>query len=78
VLIAIVIRALWIKAVLMLLSKRQVGYAVARIATDLRLRLLRALLAARWSYASRQPAGAPPTRWRPRPSAPRTRSSTSR
>ena len=56
-LIAIVIAALWIKAVLMLLSKRQVGYAVARIATDLRLRLLRALLAARWSYASRQPAG---------------------
>jgi len=57
VLIAIVIAALWIKAALMLLSKRQVGYAVARIATDLRLRLLRALLAARWSYASRQPAG---------------------
>jgi ATP-binding cassette subfamily C protein len=57
VLIGIVITALWIKAVLMLLSKRQVGYAVARIATDLRLRLLRALLAARWSYASRQPAG---------------------
>jgi ATP-binding cassette subfamily C protein len=57
VLIAIVIGALWIKAVLMLLSKRQVGYAVARIATDLRMRLLRALLAARWSYVSRQPAG---------------------
>jgi ATP-binding cassette, subfamily C, bacterial len=57
VLISIVIAALWIKAVLMLLSKRQVGYAVARIATDLRLRLLRGLLAARWSYASRQPAG---------------------
>jgi len=57
VLVAIVIGALWIKATLMLLSKRQVGYAVARIATDLRLRLLRALLAARWSYTSRQPAG---------------------
>jgi ATP-binding cassette, subfamily C, bacterial len=57
VLIAIVIAALWTKAVLMLLSKRQVGYAVARISTDLRLRLLRALLAARWSFVSRQPAG---------------------
>jgi ATP-binding cassette subfamily C protein len=57
VLIAIVITALWIKAVLMLLSKRQVGYAVARIATDLRLRFLRSLLAARWSFVSRQPAG---------------------
>ena len=57
VLLAIVIAALWIKAVLVLLSKRQVGYAVARIATELRLRLLRALLAARWSFVSRQPAG---------------------
>src|SRR4030095_1165689 len=56
-LFAIVIGALWIKAILMLLSKRQVGYAVARIATALRLRLLRALLAARWSFSSRQPAG---------------------
>ena len=56
-LLAIVVGALWIKAGLVLLSKRQVGYAVARIATDLRLRLLRALLAARWSFASRQPAG---------------------
>ncbi len=56
-LFAIVVGALWIKALLVLLSKRQVGYAVARIATDLRLRLMRALLAARWSYSSRQPAG---------------------
>jgi ATP-binding cassette subfamily C protein len=57
VLIAIVIGALWVKAILMLLANREVGYTVARIATDLRLRLLRALLAADWSYASRQPAG---------------------
>jgi ATP-binding cassette, subfamily C, bacterial len=56
-LFAIVVGALWLKAILVLLSKRQVGYAVAQIATDLRLRLLRALLAARWSFASRQPAG---------------------
>jgi ATP-binding cassette subfamily C protein len=56
-LFAIVVGALWLKALLVLLSKRQVGYAVAQIATDLRLRLLRALLAARWSYTSRQPAG---------------------
>jgi ATP-binding cassette subfamily C protein len=56
-LITIVIGALWTKAILVLLSKRHVGYAVARIATDLRLRLLRALLAARWSFSSRQHAG---------------------
>jgi ATP-binding cassette subfamily C protein len=57
VLIAVVIGALWVKATLILLANREVGYAVARIATDLRLRLLRALMASQWSYASRQPAG---------------------
>jgi ATP-binding cassette subfamily C protein len=50
--------ALWLKAVLSLLANRQVGYTVARIATDLRLGLLRALLATRWSYFTRQPVGA--------------------
>ncbi len=57
VLLAIVVGALWVKALLVLLSKRQVGYTVAQVATDLRLALLRATLAARWSYTSRQPAG---------------------
>ena len=56
-LLAIVVGALWVKAALVLLSKRQVGYTVARVATDLRLALLRAMLGARWSYLSRQPAG---------------------
>jgi ATP-binding cassette subfamily C protein len=56
-LLAIVVGALWIKAVLVLLSKREVGYTVARVATDLRLALLRAMLAAHWSHVSRQPAG---------------------
>ena len=57
-LLALVVGAFWLKAMLMLLSKRQVGYAVAHVATDLRLSLLRALLAARWSYYTRQPVGA--------------------
>jgi ATP-binding cassette subfamily C protein len=35
----------------------QVGYAVARVATDLRLDLLRSFLRARWSYYTRQPVG---------------------
>jgi len=56
-LLAVVVGALWVKGVLVLLAKRQVGYTVARIATDLRLGLLRALLAARWSYYTRQPVG---------------------
>lgn len=38
------------KAGLTLLANRQVGYAVAHIATDLRLALIRAVMGARWSY----------------------------
>jgi ATP-binding cassette subfamily C protein len=57
-LLAAIVVAVWGKAVLVLLAKRQVGYTVARVATDLRLELLRALLAARWSFALHQPAGA--------------------
>ena len=38
-------------------AKRQVGYTVAQVATDLRLELLRSLLAARWEYYIRQPIG---------------------
>jgi ATP-binding cassette subfamily C protein len=43
---------------LVLLSRRQVGFTVAQIATDLRLLLLRSLAAARWSYYTQQPVGA--------------------
>jgi ATP-binding cassette subfamily C protein len=49
-----------IKALLVLLSNRRVGYMVAQVATDLRLGLLRALLASRWSYYARMPLGLVP------------------
>jgi len=45
------------KALLLLVAKQRVGYTVAHVATDLRLRLLRALLGASWSYYTRQPVG---------------------
>jgi ATP-binding cassette subfamily C protein len=45
------------KSVISLLANRQVGYAVAQVATDLRLALLRALLTARWEYFLRQQVG---------------------
>ena len=48
------------KAGLMLLSNRRVGFMVAQVATDLRLGLLRALLASRWSYYTRLPLGLAP------------------
>ena len=55
--LAVVGAALCLKAVLLLLSRRQVGYTVARVATDLRLDLLRALFGARWSFYTRQSVG---------------------
>ena len=45
------------QSALSLIAKRQVGYTVAQVATDLRLALLRALLSARWEYFLRQPVG---------------------
>ena len=49
-----------LKAGIVLLSNRRVGYMVAQVATDLRLGLLRALLASRWSYYTRMPLGLAP------------------
>ena len=46
-----------LKAVLVLLANKRVGYMVARLATDLRLELIRALFATRWEYYVRQPIG---------------------
>jgi ATP-binding cassette subfamily C protein len=57
-LLSIIVVVFVLKAGLVVLAKVQVGYAVARAATDLRLGLLRALLGARWHYFTRQPIGA--------------------
>ncbi len=45
------------KCLLLLFANRHVGYTVAHIATDLRLKLLRALFVSRWEYFIRQPIG---------------------
>lgn len=57
VLLVVIVTCLLLKAGLLLLARIQVGYTVAHVATDLRLALLRALLAARWEYYVRQPIG---------------------
>ncbi len=49
---------MWLKAVLLMVANTQVGFTVARAATDLRLELLHALTEARWSYFHRQATGA--------------------
>ena len=46
-----------IKGGLVLLAKKKVGYIVAHVATDLRLSMLRAMLASRWEYFLHQPVG---------------------
>ena len=46
-----------IKGGLILLAKKRVGYIVAQVSTDLRLSMLRAMLASRWEYFLHQPVG---------------------
>ena len=56
-LLVIMVICLALKAVFLLLANLQVGYTVAHVATDLRLSLLRSILAARWEFYVRQPVG---------------------
>jgi ATP-binding cassette subfamily C protein len=57
VLLAVIITGAALKAGLILLANQQVGYGVAQIATDLRLRLIRAILRTRWEYYVHAPLG---------------------
>lgn len=58
VLLALIVGGTALKAGLVLLANRQVGYSVAGVATDLRLALIRALLGSRWAYHVHAPLGA--------------------
>ena len=57
VLLSLIVAGAVLKNALVLFSNSHVGNTVAQIATDLRLRLLRALLDARWDYFLHQPVG---------------------
>lgn len=57
VLLIAIVLGMGLKGVFMWLSVRQQGYAVAGIAKDLRLTLIRGFLQARWSYFVSKPAG---------------------
>ncbi len=56
-LLLLIVGGMIVKAGMILLANRQVGYAVSSVATELRLSLVRALLQARWSYFTTQPVG---------------------
>ena len=56
-LLLVIVFGVLLKNGLLLWGKKRVGYTVAQIATDLRLALVRSLLATRWEYFVRQPVG---------------------
>ncbi len=57
-LLVVIVGCITLKSILVLVANRHVGFTVAHVATDLRLTLIRTLLAARWEYYVQQPAGA--------------------
>ena len=56
-LLIIFVAFMLLKALLMLIANKRVGFMVARVATDLRLQLIHALFVTRWEYFIRQPVG---------------------
>ena len=57
VLLLVVVGAMTLKGVFRWLAMRQVGFVVARVAMDLRLNLIRALMQAEWRYFATRPTG---------------------
>lgn len=57
VLLVVIVVGVTINSLLLLIANRHVGYSTAHIATELRLDLLRAVLASRWEYFLNQPIG---------------------
>lgn len=57
ILIGVLVIGTVLRSGLVLFSNKYVGYTIARLATDLRLLLLKSLLAAQWSFYLRQPVG---------------------
>ena len=56
-LLIVVLVGILIKNIFLLIANRQVGYTKARVTTDLRLRLLNAVMSSRWHYFVHQPVG---------------------
>ena len=56
-LLIVIVAITTLKSGLMLLANKQIGYTVARVATDLRIELLKALSVSRWQYFIKQPLG---------------------
>ena len=57
VLLTIIVIAVALKTSMLLIATKQVGYTAARVTTDLRLDLLRAILRSKWEFFLGQPIG---------------------
>ncbi len=57
VVLAIFIIGIAVKGLFMLVAMRQVGYTVAHVTSDLRLKLIKSLMNANWNYFINRPAG---------------------
>ncbi len=57
ILLLIIVLSMTFKSGLLLIAQRYMGYTSARIATDIRLSMLRTILASRWEYFLHQPIG---------------------
>jgi ATP-binding cassette subfamily C protein len=53
----IIVVGVALKSVFLLVAQRQVGFTAAQVGTDLRLRMLRAVLRSKWEYFLHQPIG---------------------
>jgi ATP-binding cassette subfamily C protein len=56
-LLIVFVASMVFKAILVLTANKRIGYTAARVATDLRLELIRALFRTRWEYFICQPVG---------------------
>lgn len=56
-LLSIIVIGIWVKSAMMVLAMRQAGYAVAKIAADIRTQFIRSVLKARWEYFAARPVG---------------------
>jgi ATP-binding cassette subfamily C protein len=57
VMLGLVVAGITAKSALLMLAMKQAGYTIAHVTTDLRLKMIKALLAAKWNYFVSQPAG---------------------
>ena len=58
VLAGLILGAIWLKNALNFVAEQRIGYIAADFATELRMNLLTAMIASRWSFFTRQSTGA--------------------